>query len=141
MSDESSKEERVRHIAELMTADQWPPFPETAAFRRKLAAEWDVSEHTVRGYAAEAHRRVALDPEERARLQEDLGRRLLSIAEEARASRNVITNLPDFPSAIRATETAAKFLGIEFETKVKLSGTVTLDDLDELRKRVDAAGE
>ncbi len=140
MADEST-EARIQRIVELMAANEWPAFPETAVLRRKLAAEWGVAESTVRNYAAEAHRRVALDPEERARLQEDLGRRLLSIAEEARDARNKVTDLPDFPSAIRATEMAAKFLGIEFKQELKLSGSVALEDLDELRKRIDEAGE
>lgn len=133
----TTKDERVHYVVGLMRRNEWPIFPASRAFRAELAAQWGCSDSSVKAYAAEAHRIVALDPEERAELQERLGRQLLEMAEEARASKNTITNLPDFPSAIRATETAAKFLGIEFTTKVKLSGSVGLDSIDELRKRID----
>lgn len=133
----TTKDERVHYVVGLMRRNEWPSFPESRKFRAELAAKWGVSDSSVKAYAAEAHRIVALDPDERAELQERLGRSLLEMAEEARASKNKVTDLPDYPSAIRATEMAAKFLGIEFEQKVKLSGSVALEDLDELRKRID----
>jgi hypothetical protein len=130
-------DERVRYIVAIMRRNEWPRFPNALAYRQRLADEWGCAESTVRGYAAEAHRTVALDPEERAQLQQELGKSLLDIAEEARASVNQQTQLPDFANAIRATEVAAKFLGIELAAdKLKVSGAIALESIDDLRKAI-----
>lgn len=134
-------EDRIRYIAELMRENAWPVWPDSARFRKRLAVHWDVSESTIRNYSAEAHRIVAMDPEEREQLKADIAKRLNGISERAATERNLVTGLPDFCSAIKAMETAAKFAGIELEQKVRLSGSVKLTDLDQLETLVSGTDE
>lgn len=134
-------EERVHFIAEQMAANEWPPWPDTLAHRRALAARWGVVEATIRKYAAEAHRLLAIDADDRERLREQIAREMREIYEEAKNTPNRQTDIPDYASAIKALDLSAKYAGIELEQKVKVSGSVSLEDLDELRKRVENAGE
>lgn len=133
----SLKSERVAYIADVMSRNEWPVWPESLAFRKKLAEEWGLSESTVRDYAAEAHRIVAIDPEERERLREEIAKRMKRLADDAEQRQNMITGLPDYGSAIKALDMHAKYAGIELEQKLKLSGAVQLEDIDALRKRIE----
>jgi len=134
----ADKDARVDWIYGVMLTNRWPePAKGTAAlFREKVAAAWGIEECTVRAYAAEASRRVKLDPELREQQTIALLNRFLALADQAAVERNMTTGLPDFGSAIKALERFADFSGITPEHKVKLTGTVTLDDLDALRRRV-----
>jgi hypothetical protein len=135
----TNKEERVRFIAQVMSENRWPMWPHTRAFRCKLAEVWGLAEATVRAYSAEAHRVVALDPEEREQLREKLAARMEELARKAENSISDVTGLADLNNAIKAYEAYAKFAGIETETKVKVSGTVGLETVSELQKRIQEA--
>lgn len=128
--------DRVAFITGLMAANEWPAFPHALAFRRSLAAQWGVSEAAIRKYAAEAHRVLAIHPEEREALKLQLALRFKAIADAALECRSATTGLPDYRNAIGALELFAKFCGIEFAQKVNVSGMVSLEDLDALRERV-----
>jgi len=131
----------VHFVADLMAEDKWPCWPDSLVFRRMLGDIWGVSESSVRAYAAEAHRMVALNPEDRAVLQEELAKRMKRIADDAETRCSTATGLPDYGSAVKALESYAKFSGIELEQKVKLSGSVKLEDLDALRRKVEGDSE
>jgi phosphopantetheinyl transferase (holo-ACP synthase) len=137
----TNKEERVRFIAQVMSENRWPMWPHTRAFRCKLAEVWGLAEATVRAYSAEAHRVVALDPEEREQLREKLAARMEGLAQKAENSVSAVTGLADLNNAIKALEAYAKFAGIELETKVKVSGSVNLEDVADLQKRLKEADE
>lgn len=135
------KTARVAWIADLMRALMWPVWPDALTYRQKLGIAWGVSESTIRDYAAEAHRVVALDPQDRLEMALDIARKMDAISEDALATINEQTGLPDYGSAIRALEAKAKFLGAEPPKEVKLTGSVSLASIDELRKAVSGDGE
>lgn len=130
------REARVMFIVNMMVDATWPVWPEALAFRRSLAAKWGTSESAIKSYAAEAHRVVALDPDDRDQLRAKMARNYQELAEEIRLSESRITGLPDWGSVIKARDNFAKFAGIEFEQKVRLSGSVSLEDIDDLRAAV-----
>lgn len=104
-----TREQRVRHIAQLMARGEWL---NSYTRRCELAAEWGVGEGAIRSYSAEAHRLLAFDQEERDQLRTTLANRLLAISEDAFARMNEVTGLPDYRSAISALETFAKFTSL-----------------------------
>lgn len=133
--------DRVAWIVDRMRDLSWPVWPASLRFRQRIAEAWGISESTVRNYTAEAHRVVELDAVDRAQVAQDIARQLDAVAQDALASVNEVTGLPDYPSVIRALESKAKFLGAEPSKEVKLSGTVSLASIDELRKAVGDDGE
>lgn len=132
-----NKELRVKWITNVMVADEWPAWPESLQYREDLATIWGVSVSSVKGYAAEAHRVVAIDPDEREQLRAEIAKKMKAIGEDAATLTSKVTGLPDFQAALKALNDYAKFAGIELETKIKLSGTVALEDLDDLRSRIE----
>lgn len=132
--------DRVAWIVSLMRELAWPAWPESLRFRQRVAEVWGISESTVRNYTSEAHRFVELDAVDRAQVAQDIARQLDAVAQDALSCVNEVTGLPDYPSVIRALETKAKFLGAEPSKEVKLTGTVSLASIDELRKAVDDDG-
>ncbi len=127
---------RVRFIADVMACDQWPVYPESIGFREELARHWRVSEKTVRTYSAEAHRALAAEPEDLERIKGHVAARMRRIADAAESTPNMVTGVPDFGSAIKALNDYARYSGIELEQKVRVSGSVSLDDLDALKRKV-----
>lgn len=112
-------EERVRHIADLMTSAKYNGY----VTRSKLAKDWGISESTVRNYAAEAHRLVSFDPEERERMRITLAAQARKTWERASVMRSTHTGLPDFPSVISAIKLEATMIGLDVETRrIELSG-------------------
>jgi hypothetical protein len=130
-------DERIHFIAGLMSENKWPAWPDSVAYRRVLADKWGVSDSSIRSYSAQAHRLIALDPDEREQLRAELAKRMKRIADDAETRENNVTGLPDYGSAIKALDQYAKYSGIELEQKVKLSGSVGIEDIEELRKRID----
>lgn len=128
--------DRVGWIVDRMRDLSWPVWPQSLRFRQRVAEAWGISESTVRNYTAEAHRVVELDAVDRAQVAQDIARQLDAVAQDALSCVNEVTGLPDYPSVIRALESRAKFLGAEPSREVKLSGTVSLASIDELRKAV-----
>jgi hypothetical protein len=131
------KSARVGWIVDRMRELSWPRWPESLKYRQRLAAAWGVAESTVRDYSAEAHRTVELDPVDKSMVAEDIARTLDAIAQDALATVNEVTGLPDYGSAIRALEAKAKFLGAEPTKQVHVTGTVSLEDLRSLKDRID----
>lgn len=137
----TTKEERIAHIESLMRTLQWPEWPESKKLRQELAYAWGVSEHTVRGYAAEASRNVRPTAEQREALRSQFVEDLLDLSEEARRSTNILTNQPDIANAIKARVEAARLLGLDPEKKVAVSGGIALESIDDLKKRILSGGE
>jgi len=132
----ADKSARVAWIVDRMRELTWPVFPESLRYRQRLAMVWGVSESTIRDYSAEAHRVVELDPIDRAQMSYDIARKMDAISEDALATINEQTGLPDYGSAIRALEAKARFLGAEPPKEHKVTGSVSLATIDELRKAV-----
>lgn len=134
---ETAPADRIRWIAREMAALRWPAYPASIDFRRQLAERWGCAEGTIRGYASDASRALAIfDPDERDMLRHELAVRLSQIADRALAERHQVSGLPDFQSAIKATDLMGKYLGLEPVARVEHSGMVALDSLDELRARI-----
>jgi hypothetical protein len=96
----------------MMSRDEW-----RVGFRHRkvLADAWGVADATVRGYSAVAHKMVALDPDMRAQLRDELAARMDEIAERARATRNAMTGMPDFRAEIEAVKLRGEYLGVRVE--------------------------
>lgn len=107
-------EERVYHIAQMMADGSYLG---GYKIRAVLAEDWGVSDATIRGYAAEAHRVVSFDPEEREHLRRTIAARMLDIADRAKAAFNIVTGMPDFKAEREALLDHAKFAGIELDEK------------------------
>lgn len=112
-------EERIRHIADLMTSAKYNGY----VTRHELATLWGITDSTVRNYAAEAHRLVSFDPEERERMRISLAASARNIGERASTLTNHMTGMPDFPSALSAIKLQATMIGLDVETRrIELSG-------------------
>lgn len=104
-----SVEARVQYIAELMSEDRW----RTRVTERELAQAWDLSVARIRNLATEASRSLRIDAADRDALRAALMTRMDRIARDALATVNTITGLPDYGSAIKASEAQAKFAGLD----------------------------
>lgn len=138
---DSTVAERVGWCIHLMTIpDGWNGY----LTRAELAMVWEVSDVTVRHYAAEASRTLALDEEGREQAKLGHATALLAMSRRAENTHNMLTGMPDFASAIKARETAAKFQGIVLATGLEMTGknggaiALSLDDIDAARKAVEA---
>lgn len=109
-------EKRRDRIADLMAKGEWWG----AQTRRELAAEWGVSDERVRQIAAEAHRLVALKPEDREELRTTLASRMRGIADRASRMTHNISGLPDFRSEIEALRELKMLGGIVDEKPVSV---------------------
>lgn len=126
--------EKVAYITDLMVAGEWNGY----ATRAMLCEAWNHSDETVRRHAAEAHRRLELDEELIKQTRSAHAVFCERIQREALAMTSHITGLPDFGAALKATELAAKFRGIDIDSakRIEISGknggaiTVTLGDVD-----------
>lgn len=132
-SKDSPIADKVEHITHLMVTGEWRGY----ATRAQLCEVWSCADETCRRYAAEAHRRLELDEE--LLQQERVAHAVFCarIQREALATYNVVTGMPDFTAALKATELAAKFRGIELDNrKVELTGrgggpiALSLEDLE-----------
>jgi len=140
----STRAERVAWCIQLMASGYWSGY----ASRLPLTMLWEVDDSTVRHYAAEASRTLALDDDGREQAKITHAAALLDMSRRAENTFNAMTGMPDFASAIKARETAAKFQGIVLATGVELTGKgggpveLSLDDVDEaLRSARDNARE
>jgi len=136
LTGKDDKSARIAWIVDRMRELSWPVFPHSLAYRQRLAMAWGVSESTVRDYSAEAHRVIQLDPVDRAMVAYDIARTMDAITQDALATVNEQTGLPDYGSAIRAQTEKARFLGAEPPKEHKVTGSVSLASIDELRKAV-----
>jgi len=132
-SADSSVDDRVRYIAELMSDGEYHAY----ATRAELAKAWGVGDGAIRKYAAEASRLVGLDPEERDRLRVSLGNFCKRVREDASTAISKVTGLPDYASTLKAAELEGRFMGITLDDKrVELTGkgggpvALTLEDVD-----------
>jgi hypothetical protein len=111
---------RIDHCVELMAVGLWDGF----MTRQRLAAVWGVQDTTIRDYAAEASRRLRLDPVEveAARIQHRIF--CERVRDEALATTNIQTGMPDFGNALKADERIARLRGAEPPptTKMELTG-------------------
>lgn len=103
--------ERVEYCMLLMVKGLWNGY----ATRLTLCEAWGVADQTVRGHSAEASRRLRLDPSELEAAKVSHAFFCERIQREALSMCNVITGLPDFASALKATELAARFKGIDID--------------------------
>lgn len=110
-ADAKTKEARVLYIARMMARGAWRGYPS----REWLAEAWDLTESTLRDYAAEAHRVVAFDPAEREQLKRSLASLCQRILRKAEREVNQVTGKPDYRDALAAVDSVAKFAGIELE--------------------------
>lgn len=62
---------------------------------------------------------------------------MFRLAEEAASRTNNVSGLPDYNAALKAYDTAAKYLGINLEHRVTLSGSVKLEDVEALARRLE----
>ena len=132
--DQTKVESRVGYIAELMSKGEWRS---SLQEYKKLGLAWGVDPSTVRRYAAEAHRLIAWDMDERQGLRRSLAATMHGIYEDAMTRYNLKTGLPDYQSAIKATEDFARFAGIQFDQQEPPDNVVMLSAA-EIEKRVRA---
>lgn len=109
----SSVEERVSYITWLMSRGEWHCW----ASRKPLIEVWGITDDRCRQLAAEANRRLALDAEDLAQMRASHAAWCMRLRKRAARMRNQATGLPDFASALKAVELAAKFQGIDLEPK------------------------
>lgn len=116
---EATVAQRVDHCWLLMSNGRWLNY----RTRLELATAWNVADSTIRDYAAEASRRLRLEPEEidAAKLQH--ARFCETVQEQALTTFNDLTGMPDFGAALKANELAARFKGIEIDGPKKLELT------------------
>lgn len=116
---ESKVDQRVEHCWLLMSRGLWRNY----ATRVELSAAWGVADTTIRDYAAEASRRLRLEPEEldAAKVRHRLA--CEDLRQQALTTFNEVTGMPDFGAALKATELAAKFEGVEIDAKQKIELT------------------
>lgn len=109
----SNAEQRVDYIAGVMASGRWRGY----LSRVELAERWGVKEPAVRHYSAEASRVLKRDPEEVERRKAELAAWCDSVRDHAMTHTSFVSGLPDYGSALKATELMAKFEGIELDTK------------------------
>lgn len=89
----------------------------------ELSAAWGVVDSTIRDYAAEASRRLRLEPEEIEAAKVRHAIACEDVRKQALTTFNAITGLPDFGAALKAIDLTAKFEGVEVEkTRLELTG-------------------
>lgn len=133
-----SPSQRVAHIVDLMARGRWYLYRS----RVKLAAEWGIAEATIRKDAAEAHRRLAADPDEVEQGKRELAEFCARERRKASRERSNVTGLTDIAAALKAAELEAKFRDypVGAPTRVELSGkgggpvALSLDDIAEVLK-------
>jgi hypothetical protein len=103
--------ERVEYCMLLMVKGLWNGY----ATRQTLMEAWGISDVSVRAHSAEASRRLRLDQNELEAARVSHAFFCERIQREALAMCNEITGLPDFASALKATELAARFKGIDID--------------------------
>lgn len=102
-------EKRVRHVAQMMQDGIWYG----GSSRLSLRIKWECSDSAMKHIAAEAHRLVAMTPEDREALRTTTVNRFQQIAARAQSNVNMITGQADLASEIKAIELAAKYAGVE----------------------------
>ncbi len=105
-------EDRVMYIAERMSEGEWLS---SIVEQNQLANVWDTTRSTVRRYAAESHRLVDLDPDDRKQLRRALQGHCERILNDAVSLTNLATGLPDFKSQLEAIDKIALYAGIRPE--------------------------
>lgn len=110
--------DRVAWCVHLMSTGDWHGY----VTRVELAEAWGCSEKRVQEHAAEASRRLRLEGDELAQARLAHAGYLRRIRDDALKTRNMVTGVPDYGSAIRATELAAKFEGHDLAQHVELTG-------------------
>lgn len=103
-------ESQVRYIADLMARGDWHK-----SRQFELSAVWGIEPNTVRRRASEAHRLFAINEDERAQYRAALATMFRKIAEQALASSNVITGLPDFRNALAALDLYGRYSSLDTE--------------------------
>ncbi len=130
---DSDVQTRVGWCTHLMATGYWSG----RKSHKELAEAWNCAVSTVESYAAEASRRLTLDPKalevERALHAAYCDR----IRCEALESVSQVTGLPDYGNALKAVELGARFRGlIDDKRTVELTGkgggpvAVTFDEID-----------
>lgn len=106
-------DEAIREIITMVTSGQW----RSGVSHAELAERHGVTEHTVSGWATQAHRLIRMcigDGEEvRTRLiamLEDIHRR--AIGRQAATSEGELYDAPDLRAAVSAVSEQAKLLGL-----------------------------
>lgn len=112
----ATRDARVRHIAEMMASGQWL---KSYKMRCSLAEKWKCEETTIRSYAAEAHRLLAMDPEEREQLRITLANHFHNIAEQALSTCNQVTGLPDYNAVLKALDLYARYASVSPKEEIE----------------------
>jgi hypothetical protein len=106
-----AREDRVREIMRMMAQGEYHGL----ASRYALSERYGVLPNTIKCDASEAHRRLQADPEDIEALRLAHAQFCARMAAKAAAERNFATGLSDIVAALKATELAAKFQGIDLE--------------------------
>ncbi len=106
-----SVKERVEWIVHLMARGEWYG----NGSLHELSEAWAVSFETVKKQSATASLFLEIDSAELARERQIHMAFAERIRREALEQRSKITGLPDFASALKANEQAAKFKGIDID--------------------------
>jgi hypothetical protein len=117
----STSRERVEYIAARMASGRWLG---GYTLRLALADAWGVSTSRVVQLAAEAHRVLAASRPDLEHLREEHALFAERIVVEAATRTNKVTGLPDYGAALKASEQAAKFRGLDpaVRSRVELTG-------------------
>jgi hypothetical protein len=105
-----TRAERVDYVTELMASGRWLT---ERSQRRVLAAAWNVTEHAVRSYSAEAHRRLMVDSDERDEMRQAIAMRMLAIADRAGTTFSNVTGMADLRSEMDALDKYAAYSGLD----------------------------
>jgi hypothetical protein len=135
------RQDRIRLFVKLMGEGHWPDWPESRLATDIFAERVGVSRQSILEDLSLAHIVITLDPGERERFQLQVGERCLAIAKDAEMRASEVTGLPDYSAALKAYDQAARYLGVNLETRVNVSGSVTLEDVAEIAKRIGDANK
>ena len=92
--------------------------------RLLLSETWGVTDSAIRKYAAEAHRAVGADSEEKKWLQASMAALCQDVRRRAATTFSTATGMPDFKAELDAIELAAEFLAL-LEPSVAVVAPVT----------------
>jgi hypothetical protein len=111
----ANKADRVNYIADLMASGRY----RSRMTIRALMRVWAIGEESLLKESAEASRRLATPPEDLDALRSELASTVKHILYQAMTTPSKITGLPDYASALKATELYGRYSGAELKLTVE----------------------
>lgn len=111
---QANKADRVNYIADLMAGGRY----RSRMTLRALMKIWAIGEESLLKESAEASRRLITPPEQLDALRAELSSTVKHILYQAMTVPSKITGLPDYASALKATELYGRYSGAEVKLTV-----------------------